>query len=679
VAGGNMSLARYRALINFPDYGRGAEGTGNQFYAVDTVGNGNINDVEVVPARRPAFGVGDFTCTSGLYDTIFSGDQPMSQDCFNALNATLQTRTEMSQDIIELNLQGGLFDLPAGEVRAAVGYQHRKVDGKFNPDILQSQDSFLDQVVGVYPTGYLNASTTADDYYVETLVPVLSDLPGIQKFELEMGARYSDYKELQEKEWTYKILANWEIKEWLRLRGGYNRATRAPNLGELFLNQQEIFTGGGNFGDPCSVRANAPWGAGGTTLAVDEVTNPDPDPDVTGEDGEESPPSLAPGQTQAGADRTQQICEAMMGPTAADDFYRGIVGSEDNDRDFAQQGAGSPFAWVLQEGNPDLIPETADTWTAGFILSSPLENPWLAGITLAFDWYKIDIEDAIMTFSIDYANYRCFGADTGLSPEAQAASPACQLVPRDQNNGVALNTVISYDNQATINTSGFDILFNWHADIAALGWDVPGNLNLNVKATVLDSYETRQSPAPYDVPIEWAGSLGPNLPGTQGGAYDYRLFTTLTYAQENWSATMRWRHLPPVFTADYATQQALIANNAAVAAGGDGIILGYTPMTEIETSSYNVFDLSGTWDIHEKVSLRFGITNLFDKGPPVLGADAGYPPGTDLTAVCGDNAPGCDNPTSYSLYERNINSLDFNGGYYDTLGRRFFMGVKVRF
>jgi iron complex outermembrane receptor protein len=278
-----------------------------------------------------------------------------------------------------------------------------------------------------------------------------------------------------------------------------------------------------------------------------------------------------------------------------------------------------------------------------------------------------------MMYSIDYANYRCFGEDTGLSPAEQAASPACQLIPRDQHNGAALTTVLSYDNQATIETAGFDIMFNWFANIASLGVDVPGSLNLNVQATILDSYETKLSPAIYDVPIEWKGSLGPNLPGTQGGAYDYRLFTSLTYALDTWSASLRWRHLPEVWTSGYASQQAIIRNNAAVAAGGPGLILSYTPTTEIKTDSYNVFDLSGTWDINETFSLRGGITNLFDTAPPDVGSSAGRAPGSDL-AVC-NGAPGCTDPTSYSLYSRG----GFSAGYYDTLGRRFFLGLKARF
>ncbi len=677
VGGGSLSLARYRALVNKPNWGAGATGTGNTLYAVESE-----NGVDVVYTDRPQFGSGDYTCTSGFYNVFFGGDQPLSDDCYSAVSAKLQTRTEMSQDIYELNLQGGLFNLPAGEVRTAAGFQYRKVTGMFNPDILQSQDSFMDEVIGVYPTGYLDAQTEAKDYYIETLVPILSDLPLVEKLELELGARYSDYKETGESTWTYKALGTWSPKKWIRFRGGYNRAMRAPNLGELFLNQQEYFTMGTvKFGDPCNIRSNAPWGAGGTTLADDEnitdaerAANPNPDPILAGL------PELAPGQTLEGANRAKQLCDAMMGTVASNNYYDGIVGDADNVKDFVYQGSSFQFNWLLQKGNPNLKPEQADTWTAGFVMNSPFEPALLSDMTLAFDYYKIKITDAIMLNSIDYSNYACF-SQTGLTIEEQAASFACQNVPRDLNNGIALSTMLSYSNQAWINTNGFDIMLNWRADMSALGINsVPGSLNLNVKATVLGSYKARVSPAVYDIPVEFKGSLGPNLSGTQGGAYDYRLNTTLTYSSVRYpyNISLFWRHLPGVWSANHAVQMSSIANNKMVAADPtSGLMINYTPTTEIRTKSYDMFDLSGTWDINETWSLRAGVNNLFGKDPISVSSSAGVPPGTDLTTICSDEAKalGCTNPTSHSLYANG----GFNAGYYDTVGRRFFLGVKAKF
>jgi outer membrane cobalamin receptor len=638
VAGGNLSLERYRQLAQMPDYGRGARISGN----------------EPPNTSRPFFGAADITCTSGFYATYFLGDQPPSQDCFEAINATLQTRTHNEQNIGELNFQGPVFELPAGEVRMAAGYQSRRNSGVFNPDILQSQQSFTDQVIGVYPTGYLNAETSVDDYYIEGLIPVIQGKRGAQRLELELGARYSDYEHTEEEN-TYKALINWQVNDILRFRGGFNRATRAPNLGELFLNPQEVFGAGGAYGDACGVRSNSPYGAGGTG----------PDPVIT--TGEPPTTSLAPGQTAAGAQSTRLICEALMGGAgsgAVNQFYN---------LNNAPLATGGGFAWVLQKGNSALKSETADTWTWGLVANLGNNMTW------SFDWYKVEIEDAIMLYSVTYAGYRCFGSKLVTTPAeaaAQAATEACQLVPRDLNSGVALSAQVSYDNMATIDTSGMDIAWNWNKPLQS-----GANLNFNLQATVLDYYETKASPAPFDVETDWKGSLGPvGLTGTNPGAYDYRLFGSVNYARNDWNIALRMRYLPSVFSAGYATQQAQKENNAAVAGGAPGILLSYTPTTEYESDDYAVFDLSFGWSITDRISLRGGITNLFDTEPEMVGGSLGRPVGTTLSSVCselggGTAPPGCTNPFGYSL----PGYVTYNPGYYDTFGRRFFVGASLQF
>jgi outer membrane cobalamin receptor len=644
VAQGNLSLERYRQLAQLPDYGRNAAVSGN----------------EPPYSSRPYFGAGDVTCTSGFYNTFFLGDQPLSQDCYEAINANLQTRAANEQNIIELNFQGPVVELPAGELRMAAGYQSRRNFAGFNPDILQSEQSFTDQVVGVYPTGYLDADTSVDDYYVEALIPVLQGKPAFDRLELEIGARYSDY-EHTDADNTWKTMINWQINDFLRFRGGFNRAVRAPNLGELFLNPQEIFGAAGAYGDACGVRSNSPYGAGGT--------GPDP---VVGP-GETSPFSpIAAGQTPEGAASTRLICEQLMGGPGS-----GAVNQFYNQNNAPAVGGGG-FAWLLQKGNDELTSEVADTWTWGLVASLGNNMTW------SFDWYKVEIEDAIMLYSPTYAGYLCFGTNIVTNPTdaaAQAATTACRNVPRDLGNGNALNALLSYSNQATIKTSGMDVAWNWFKPIGS------GNLGFNLQATILDYYKTKQSPAPFDIETDWAGSLGPQLSGTNGGAYDYRLFGSVNYSRNDWNVGLRWRHLPSAFSAGYATQQAQKKNNAAVAAGGPGIMLSYTPTTEYESADYNLFDLSFGWNINDTLSFRGGITNLFDTEPEMVGGTKGYPVGTDLTQVCeglgfpngagttAAQSQGCQDPLSYSL----PGYVAYNPGYYDTLGRRFFIGLSVSF
>jgi outer membrane receptor protein involved in Fe transport len=655
-AAGNLSLTRYRALVREADYGRNAEISGN------------------ATGASPGFGAADITCTSGFYNTYFAGDAPLSQDCFNAVNATLQTRAQNTQDIVELNFQGGLGELPAGEVRMAAGYQRRENGATFVPDILQSTSSFTDQVVGVYPTGYMDAETSVDDLYLEFLVPLLANKPAFQLLELELGARTSDY-EHTDKENTYKALINWQVNDWMRFRGGFNRASRAPNLGELFLAEQEIFTiGGNNFGDPCALRSTAPYGAGGT--GTDPVVDPPDEP----------PPQLASGQTAQGAQSARLICEAMMSAAGLQQFYFNSN---------AAPGGGSAFNFVKQQGNPGLVSETADSWTFGFVMNSPFESPWLRGATLSLDYYRIEIEDAIMLFSVDFANFRCFGAEIvtdAAGAAARAASPECQLVPRNAATGGPLTTALSYDNQATLKTAGVDIGLNWMLDFGDLSSGRQGGIGLNLQATWLDYYRSKQSPADFDVETEWKGSLGPTLTGTNPGAYDYRLFSTFSYFRNDWTVNLRWRYLPGVHTADYASLQAVMDHNARVAAGGPGIILSYTPSdasatsprnaraTEIESDSYSIFDLSFNYNISDSLRLRAGITNLLDEEPVEIGSTTGYPVGTDLTSICG-GAPGCVDPTFFSLPETGggAGGAAFSGGYYDTIGRSYFLGFDYRF
>jgi hypothetical protein len=85
--------------------------------------------------------------------------------------------------------------------------------------------------------------------------------------------------------------------------------------------------------------------------------------------------------------------------------------------------------------------------------------------------------------------------------------------------------------------------------------------------------------------------------------------------------------------------------------------------------------------------VRGGDDNLLDSDPvrtgigttTTPGVTAGYEMGTDLNSICSAEAKakGCVNPTDYSVLSSGAGMT--NGGYYDTLGRRFFLGVKVSF
>ncbi len=642
---GNDSLERFRAVIDAPNYGGGDSFQGNAQGASTNFGTS-------VPSQ----------CTSGFYNTVFSGDQRASADCMTAIAAPLQTLTAIQQDIVEANFQGTVLKGWAGDWSGAVGYQYRRDAGQFTPDNLQSTYSFLDQTIGLYPLGSLNNEISSRDGYAELFVPLVSDKPFLKKLNLDLGGRYSSVSNGIPSSTTFKVDVDASITNFLRVRGGFNRATRAPNLGELYLGEQEYFGGGAQFGDPCSVRSPAPFGAGGAA----------PDFSATGGSPTGAPTKLAAGQTAAGAMSTYLICQAMMGSAGSTYYY----GSNTNQ---GMNAAPAVFAWLNEGGNPNLQSETANTWTAGIVLNNLGDSPWLSGLTGSIDWWQIDINRAIELDSPDYAGFQCFGTvqvTSAAAAAAQAATPACQNVGRNQVTGGGTTTLLTYTNQATVGIAGVDFQLNWFAQLADLGLKVPGGLAFNSQDTLLQYFKTKQSPTAFDVDVNWKNSLGPNLPGTNAGAYGYRLNATLGYVLPSFTFNLRWRFLPSVNTANHAAQQAIIQNNQVVSNGGSGQLLGYIPNTDIAAPHWQAVDMSFTYALNRVLQFRGGINNLLNKEPPITGASAGFPVGTNLAGVCG-NAPGCQAPTAYSLASDGGGMT--NTGFYDVFGRTFFLGVKAQF
>jgi iron complex outermembrane recepter protein len=195
---------------------------------------------------------------------------------------------------------------------------------------------------------------------------------------------------------------------------------------------------------------------------------------------------------------------------------------------------------------------------------------------------------------------------------------------------------VSYINAGDAVISGIDLTANWNVQLSDIGMNrIPGYFGVNFVLTHLLKLQTQAtSTSPV---VDWKGSLGPD-PGTSltNGAYDYRVFTTFTYGFSNWNFNLRWRHLP----------KADAAQTAAV--GEATVFLG-------AQSSYNVFDLSGSWSFNGNSRLRFGIDNLFHKDPVITG---------------GRIAPDPNPTTGQGVTE---------AGFYDILGRRFYVGMEARF
>jgi hypothetical protein len=70
------------------------------------------------------------------------------------------------------------------------------------------------------------------------------------------GLAYDEQKYLD----TWKTLVAWSATDSMRIRGGYQVATREPNTEELFAGPRLNTVGDFVYGDPCQVSTTAPWG-----------------------------------------------------------------------------------------------------------------------------------------------------------------------------------------------------------------------------------------------------------------------------------------------------------------------------------------------------------------------------------------------------------------------------------
>jgi len=568
---GLPSVQQWKALVASPEFGKGQ--TIN--YSTDANGapvldqNGN---------RIPLTDNYQITCASGL-PIFFGTTAGMTPDCTNGLLGHWKSLTDISQDIFEGTLQGKLVDMKSGELRFSVGASHRRNAFTYEPS--NPQSSTLTKPLGLFVSNASSGESSVSELFGELLVPIT------KRLDLDAGYRWSDYSTGSGQVGTYKVEVNWAATKAMRVRASVQRANRAPNVAELFQSDTTAFETTFANGDPCAANTTAPWG--------NVASNPN---------------RLA----------VQTLCAALIGNTTSSGF--GAPGSNQANTYLAGT---TPFTGIngIQQGNPKLDSEAADTYSVGLVFRAP---GGLKGLTASVDIYNIKITDAIAAFNGFQIYSRCLNADGKSNPTYSANDPGgfCALTRRDSGTGGLGTVVEQYLNAGIIETTGVDISANWTKDLKS-----GGSLYVDNMLTYLDKFDTQTTPT--DPVLHYKGTLG-GLVGSGGaGQFDYRLNTTFGYRFGGGKSNvgLRMRYLPEVKNAAYVTAQ-------------------NTPI--LPTKAYSEFDMFAGYDINEKFQLRGGIDNLLDTDPAVVGAT----------------------PTD-------TNSASTLATYYDTLGRRVYVGFKMQF
>ena len=139
----------------------------------------------------------------------------------------VDTSSQVLADVTA-NISGDLFDMPAGALGVAFGYEHREEDGSFVPDPVVAAGETAD-----VPTTPTAGGYDVDEVYGEVIVPLVKDKTGIDSLSLSAAARYSDSSQFDSETGT-KYSLNWGPTKNVMLRASYSEGFRAPNIGELY-------------------------------------------------------------------------------------------------------------------------------------------------------------------------------------------------------------------------------------------------------------------------------------------------------------------------------------------------------------------------------------------------------------------------------------------------------------
>ena len=359
----------------------------------------------------------------------------ISPECAEHFTLGAVNDTTIRQIVGEGFLTGPVLELPAGEMQAAVGIMWKRDEGTFLPDPSLRGTSIdplfgntRTDIVGFNAQDVVRGETTSREVYLETSIPLLSDMPAVQQLDLTLGYRFADHSVAGNMN-SYKAEGIWDISNAFTLRGGYQRAVRAPNISELYTPATINFPSVG-LGDPCSNDFN------------------DPEGNVLG--AQDDPAARA-------------LCVAQGIPDAVLDAY--IF----TNTQF--QG--------LQGGNPDLDEETADTYTLGLVFQ-PTDGP-LAGLQASIDYYNIEIEDAIDAIDADVVVERCF--DRRFNPDLSNDNFYCTFFDRLPGTNTITNALEVDTNIAAFEVEGIDLQIDYSMEAG------PGELRGRWVSTYLMSWK----------------------------------------------------------------------------------------------------------------------------------------------------------------------------------------------
>jgi len=381
-------------------------------------GGGNICDDAVAQA-------------AGCVPINLFGANSITPEAAKYVGSLVTLQSQAVQQVATFNMNGSLFQLPAGAAKAALGAEYRNESARFVPDSASQAGT-----VAGNQQAETKGAFDVKEVYGEGLLPVLKDLPFAQYVELNASVRYAKYSTAGTAT-SWKYGATWQVFDDLKFRGTESSATRAPNVQELFSPNSQTFPG---------ISADLCSSAGSATASAN-----------------------------LNANCAAQITPVTPGHVFQVPNYSGATGLA------ARQGVGGYLS-----GNPNLKPETAYTMTLGAVYTPQ----WLPGFQLTTDVFDIRVHGYIGQLGPQETQQACYEGN----PADFATNVFCQQITR-QYDTVLGPIIKQIDfpsfNLGSIKTSGVDTTLNYNFDLADFDASLinAGSFALTLNTTYTSHYD----------------------------------------------------------------------------------------------------------------------------------------------------------------------------------------------
>jgi len=354
----------------------------------DLNGNGSRTDAVCRDANARA---------QGCVPANIFGLNTLSPEAVRYIAAPGSLQSVITQKMVGGSVNGDLFQMPAGAVGIAAGFEWRKEESRATPDALTqaglNAGNAIPETQGEF---------SVKELFLEGRVPLLKDVAFAKSLSLLGAYRASDYSTVgRTNSWNAGF--EWQPVSDFKVRATRSLSTRAPNIDELYQAPSQDFPTG--IQDPCV------------------------------------------GVTATSSGQFDAACRAAPG----------VLANINANGAFTLNQSDIQGISGYNRGNTNLNEEKGRSTTVG-VVWTPRSIAALNRLTFTADYFKIDISDAIVGTDRQYALRQCYGGGVQSfcnfitrRPTAVGANSAGSLD--------LIDTAVS--NTGGLGTEGVDLTAAW--------------------------------------------------------------------------------------------------------------------------------------------------------------------------------------------------------------------------